>query len=127
VYSCCGSECTELLAGLRGQIRGKRGAPKVLCYDSGSEFASQIMDLWAYHNRVQIDCSQPGKPTDNSHVESFNGTLRAECVEVQWFATLTEAKQRLGRKEYKEYNDNRPQRSWENERRVTSRSAEDSP
>jgi putative transposase len=42
------------------------------------------MDLWAYHNRVQIDFSRPGKPTDNAHVESFNGTLRAECLDVHW-------------------------------------------
>jgi len=34
-----------------------------------------------------------GKPTDNAYVESFNGTLRAECLDVHWFATLTEAKQ----------------------------------
>src|SRR5450759_3521272 len=51
------------------------------------------MDLWAYQNRVQIDFSRPGKPTDNARVESFNGTLRAECLDVHWFATLTEAKQ----------------------------------
>ncbi len=38
--------------------------------DNGSEFTSRIMDLWAYHNRVQIDFSRPGKPTDNAHVES---------------------------------------------------------
>jgi len=42
---------------------------------------------------VQIDFSRPGKPTDNAYVESFNGTLRAECLDVYWFATLTEAKQ----------------------------------
>ena len=51
------------------------------------------MDLWAYHNHVQIDFSRPEKPTDNAYVESFNGTLRAECLDVHWFATLTEAKQ----------------------------------
>jgi putative transposase len=58
------------------QIRGKRGTPKVLFCDNGSEFTSQIMDLWAYHNHVRIDFSRPGKPTDNAYVESFNGTLR---------------------------------------------------
>jgi putative transposase len=42
---------------------------------------------------LQIDFSRPGKPTDNAYVESFNGTLRAECLDVHWFATLTEAKQ----------------------------------
>jgi transposase InsO family protein len=47
------------------------------------------MDLWAYHNRVQIDFSRPGKPTDNAYVESFNETLRAGCLDVHWFANFT--------------------------------------
>ena len=68
------------------------------------------MDLWAYHNQVQIDFSRPGKPTDNAHVESFNGTLRAECLDVHWFATLTEAKQVI-ESWRREYNESRPHRS----------------
>ena len=100
----------EDVVGALNQIRGKRGVPKVLFCDNGSEFSSQIMDLWAYHNRVQIDFSRPGKPTDNAHVESFNGTLRAECLEVHWFATLTEAKQVI-ESWRREYNDSRPHRS----------------
>jgi hypothetical protein len=42
------------------------------------------------------------KPTDNAFVESFNGTLRAECLDAHWFATLAEAKQliELWRREY---------------------------
>jgi hypothetical protein len=35
----------------------------------------------------------PGKPTNNAHVKSVNGMLRAECSEVQWFAMLAEVKQ----------------------------------
>jgi putative transposase len=89
------------------QIRQKRGTPKLLFCDNGSEFTSQIMDLWAYHSQVQIDFSRPGKPTDNAHVESFNGTLRAECLDVHWFATLTEAKQVIEAWR-REYNESRP-------------------
>jgi Integrase core domain len=48
------------------EIRRKRGVPKFLFCDNGSEFTSQIMDLWAYHNQVRIDFSRPGKPTDNA-------------------------------------------------------------
>jgi putative transposase len=92
------------------EIRQQRGVPKFLYCDNGSEFTSQIMDLWAYHNRVQIDFSRPGKPTDNAHVESFNGTLRAECLDVHWFATLAEAKQVI-ESWRREYNESRPHRS----------------
>lgn len=66
----------------------QRGSPKVLFCDNGSEFTSQAMDLWAYRNQVRIDFSRPGKPTDNAFVESFNGTLRAECLDAHWFTTL---------------------------------------
>ena len=98
------------VVGALNQIRQKRGTPKLLFCDNGSEFTSQMMDLWAYHNQVQIDFSRPGKPTDNAHVESFNGTLRAECLDVHWFATLTEAKQVI--EDWRqEYNESRPHRS----------------
>jgi putative transposase len=71
----------------------QRGAPKMLFCDNGSEFSSQAMDLWAYQNGVRIDFSRPGKPTDNAHVESFNGTFQRECLNAHWFMTLSEAKE----------------------------------
>ena len=61
--------------------------------DSGSEFSSQAMDLWAYQNGVRIDFSRPGKPAGNAHVESFNGTFRAERLNARWFMTLSEARE----------------------------------
>ena len=73
------------------RIKGQGGAPKMLFCDNGSEFSSQAMDLWAYQNGVRIDFSRPGKPTDNAHVESFNGTFRKECLDAHWFTRLTEA------------------------------------
>jgi putative transposase len=58
---------------------------------------------------VQIDFSRPGKPTDNAYVESFNGTLRSECLNAHWFATLAEAKQVIEAWR-EEYNESRPHR-----------------
>jgi putative transposase len=86
------------------RICAQRAAPKMVYCDNGSEFTSQAMDLWAYHAGVQIDFSRPGKPTDNAHVESFNGTPRSECLDAHWFATLAEAKQIIEtwRREYNE-------------------------
>jgi putative transposase len=83
----------EDVAQVLHRIRTQRSTPKALFCDNGTEFTSQAMDLWAYQAGVQIDFSRPGKPTDNAYVESFNGTLRAECLDAHWFATLTEAKQ----------------------------------
>ena len=91
-------------------VRQMRGAPKLLFCDNGSEFTSQSMDL-SYHNQAHIDFSRPGKPTDKAYVESFNGTLRAECLDVHWFANLTEARQIIEGWR-REYNESRPHRSW---------------
>jgi putative transposase len=88
----------------------QRGAPKRLFCDNGSEFCSQLVDLWAYQQRVQIDFSRPGKPTDNAHVESFNATLRRECLNVHWFESLPEAQVRIEAWR-REYNESRPHRA----------------
>jgi len=82
----------------------------MLFCDNGSEFTSQVMDLWAYHHLVKIDFSRPGKPTDNAYVESFNGTLRAECLDAHWFSTLPEACQ-LIQGWRSAYNASRPHRA----------------
>ncbi len=89
------------------------GVPKVLFCDNGSEFSSQAMDLWAYRNGVKIDFSRPGKPTDNAFVESFNGTFRAKCLNVHWFADMKEAKT-LIEAWRQEYNESRPHASLAN-------------
>jgi putative transposase len=85
----------------------QRGAPCRIFADNGSEFSGKLMDLWAYHHGVQIDFSRPGKPTDNGHVESFNGSLRDECLNVNWFETLAEAQEKIELWRV-EYNDTRP-------------------
>jgi len=64
----------------------------------------------AYRNGVRIDFSRPGKPTDNAFIESFNGTLRAECLDIHWFTSIVEANQ-LIEGWRREYNDSRPHRA----------------
>lgn len=74
------------------RLAAQRKAPEYLFVDNGSEFAGRLLDLWAYHHQARIDFSRPGKPTDNGHVESFNGSFRDECLNLHWFETLEEAK-----------------------------------
>jgi putative transposase len=74
------------------RIVEKRPPPKCLFVDNGSEFSGQLLDLWAYHHQAKIDFSRPGKPTDNCFIETFNGSLRDECLNVHWFASLAEAR-----------------------------------
>lgn len=87
-----------------------RGAPTRLLCDNGSEFCSQIVDLWAYQHQVRIDFSRPGKPTDNAYVESFNATLRRECLNTHWFESLHDAHEHIEAWR-REYNESRPHRA----------------
>lgn len=83
------------------------GAPATLFVDNGSEFTSHMADLWAYHRKVRIDFSRPGKPTDNAFIETFNGSLRNECLNLHWFENLDEAKRHIEAWRV-EYNESRP-------------------
>jgi len=63
--------------------------------DNGPEFISKVLDAWAHQNGVHLEFSRPGKPTDNPLIDSFNGKLRTECLDQNWFASLTEAQTKL--------------------------------
>ena len=89
-----------------------RGAPKALFADNGAEFTGQIVDLWAYHHKVRMDFSRPATPTDNAHIESFNGSLRDECLNVHWFETLPEA-ERIIEAWRTDYNESRPHMAFD--------------
>jgi putative transposase len=97
----------EHVAAVLNRLVYLRGAPKAVFCDNGAEFTGQIVDLWAYTHKVRLDFSRPGTPTDNAHIESFNGTLRDEFLNVNWFSTVAEAR-RLADIWRRDYNDSRP-------------------
>ncbi|MGQ0543260.1 MAG: IS3 family transposase [Blastocatellia bacterium] len=99
-------ECLEIEVGqsLKGfdvvdvmeRIKQARGVvPKRIQVDNGSEFISKVLDRWAYENGVTLDFSRPGKPTDNAFIESFNGSFRDECLNVNWFLSLEDAVEKI--------------------------------
>jgi putative transposase len=63
--------------------------------DNGPEFVSLALDNWAYENGVTLDFSRPGKPTDNPFIESFNGSLRDESLNTNWFMSLEDAQAKI--------------------------------
>jgi len=63
--------------------------------DNGPEFVSLALDKWAYENGVTLDFYRLGKPTDNPFVESFNGSLRDECLNTNWFMSLEDAQEKI--------------------------------
>ncbi len=81
------------------------GMPKRIRVDNGPEFVSREMDLWAYANKVILDFSRPGKPTDNAFIESFNSRFRQECLNQHWFMSLADARDKVEswRVDYNEY------------------------
>ena len=84
-----------------------RGYPQTIRVDQGTEFVSRDLDLWAYVKGVTLDFSRPGKPTDNAFIEAFNGRFRAECLNLHWFLTLADAREKLEAwRSY--YNEDRP-------------------
>ena len=71
-------------------LEGRPG-PSSITVDHGTEFQSRALEDWAYRRGVQLDFIRPGKPVENAFIESFNGRLRDECLNVHQFASLAEA------------------------------------
>ncbi len=56
------------------------GLPQTITVDNGPEFAGKVLDAWAYGHGIELDFIRPGKPVENSYIESFNGRLRDELL-----------------------------------------------
>jgi putative transposase len=73
---------------------------------------SEVLDQWAHGDKVKLQFSRLGKPTDNAMIETFNAKVRLECLNQQWFESLADARQILeGWRQ--EYNQERPHSSLE--------------
>ena len=72
-------------------LRGPQ-TPRSITVDHGTEFQSRALEDWAYRRGVQLDFIRPGKPVENAFIESFNGRLRDECLNVHQFQSLADAK-----------------------------------
>ncbi len=83
------------MARVLGRITMERRTPKTIRVDNSPEFVSKVLDRWAYRNGVKLDFSRPGKPTDNAYVESSNGGLRDECLNVNWCLSLEDARSKI--------------------------------
>lgn len=92
------------------QLRQYRGVPERIQVDNGPEFISQVVDQWANDQGVALNFIRPGKPTDNGHIESFNGKFRDECLNQYWFVNLMEARERIEAWR-QDYNQERPHSS----------------
>jgi putative transposase len=89
------------------------GQPEAITMDNGTEFACNHFDQWAYRRGIQLDFITPGRPVENGIIESFNGKLRDECLNVHWFESLADARAEIEAWR-QEYNQMRPHSSLGN-------------
>jgi putative transposase len=75
-----------------GELGQARKLPAAIVCDNGTEMTSKAMFFWAKETAVRLDFIQPGKPTQNAFVESFNGKFRDGCLNQHWFRDLKEAR-----------------------------------
>jgi len=108
-------EVDTSLSGLRvtrvlDRIIAERGKPDGLRLDNGPEFTSRCFIAWAEQSGVPLIYIQPGKPVQNSYIESFNGRFRDECLNANWFENLADARRKIEAWRL-DYNEARPHSS----------------
>lgn len=106
-HSLPGTRVAEML---ERAVRERGRAPDIITVDNGTEFRSRALLSWASGRRVQMFFIDPGKPTQNPFIESFNGRFRIECLNVSWFTSIDEARRII--EEWRvHYNEERPHQS----------------
>ncbi|RMH78215.1 MAG: transposase, partial [Actinomyces sp.] len=92
------------------RLVAERGAPAHLQMDNGPELVADALRDWCRIWGTATTYIEPGSPWENPFVESFNGRLRDECLNIEDFADLLEAKVAL--EDWRiEYNTYRPHRA----------------
>jgi putative transposase len=87
-----------------------RGYPRAVRTDNGPEFTSRAFLGWVQAKGIRHLLIEPGKPMQNGYIESFNGKLRDECLNEQWFGTLQQARVTINEWR-RDYNEVRPHSS----------------
>jgi putative transposase len=100
----------ERVARFLDEVAAAHGYPKAISVDNGPEFVSNALDRWAHQRGVELHFIAPGKPTQNAFIESFNGRLRSECLNANWFESLAHAREVIN-EWWSNYNRARPHSS----------------
>ena len=94
---CLAIEVDTSLSGVRvarvlDAIAARRGYPQTIVMDNGTELTGIAMACWARDRKVRLHFIDPGKPTQNAYIESFNGRFRDECLNENEFRSLAHAR-----------------------------------
>ena len=122
VLDCFHRECLAILvdtsiSGVRvaralEELGALRGYPQGVITDNGPEFISSSVDAWAFSREVALHFIEPGKPSQNGFIESFNGKFRDECLNANWFMDLPDTR-RIIEEWRHDYNEQRPHSALE--------------
>lgn len=88
----------------------KHGKPEYIRSDNGKEFIAAALQLWLTKVGIKPIQIYPGSPWENGYNERFNGTLRHEVLNSEWFYTTKQAQTAINMW-LKQYNHIRPHRS----------------
>jgi len=91
-------------------IAAERGLPQWIRCDNGSELTSRHFLAWCVEHKVEPLHIQPGRPVQNGRLESFNGRMRDELLNISWFHNLFDARRKVAAWR-REYNETRPHSS----------------
>ncbi len=72
------------------QVALQHGYPKRLRVDNGPEHIASVLERWADEHEVELLFIEPGKPTQNAFIESFNARVRDEVLNPHRFRTIYE-------------------------------------
>ena len=92
------------------RLRFDRGLPQRIYCDNGERVCRRRDGSLGIYEQGILDFSRRGKPTDNAAIESFNGRLRDECLNVHWFEGLEDATAKIEAWR-QDYNANHPHRA----------------
>jgi putative transposase len=77
--------------GVLEQLARERGAPEHVRCDNGPELTAHALRDWCRLSGAGTAFIEPGAPWQNPFVESFNGRVRDELLDVELFSCLAEA------------------------------------
>ena len=90
-----GMSGAKVVAALTAAIAEHGEAPESITVDNGSEFTGRALEAWVMGEDIHLNFIRPGRPVENSYIESFNGRLRDEFLNVEWFTSLEDARRKL--------------------------------
>ena len=86
------------------------GKPEFIRSDNGPEFIAENFQTWLTKAGIKPIRIYPGSPWENGYNERFNGTLRREVLNAEWFSTIKQA-QIVIQTWLRQYNHIRPHQS----------------